>query len=244
MQFSDTSNKLGILQACERYCHLGDTGITSVTQILKEFTAHVNMVNRQVWHDIFMAYGGWQYDDSNQTDLPSGSTTLTTDQVSYALPTGAIGVRGIEVKGNGSTWYPLKPATEEMIRQYQAMGYFYSTSGQPEYYQMVGETIRVFPAANYTQASSFKVFFDRGSVAFASSDTTKTPGFASEYHDIIPIGASIEWMKIYEPNGATLANLRIDFKNLQDRIRQFYTSRFEQMFPPKLRVRDAMLEAM
>lgn len=187
-----------------------------------------------------MAYGGWQYDDSNQTDLPFASTTLTADQTTYALPTGALGVRGIEVKNTGSVWSSLLPITEEMIRERQAMGQFFSTSGTPQYYQLVGQTVRLFPASNYTQSASFKVSFDRGSVAFASTDTTTTPGFASEYHDIIPIGASIEWLKIKEPNSGTLANLRSDYAQLEKNLKDYYAYKFEQMFPPGLRVRDAV----
>lgn len=189
-----------------------------------------------------MSYGGWQYDDGNQTDLPFASTTLTADQVSYALPSGSLGVRGIEIKNAGAVWSPLLPITEEMIRERQAMGQFFNVSGVPMYYQMVGQTVRLFPAANYTQAASFKVSFDRGSVAFVYTDTTATPGFAAEYHDILPIGAAIEWLKIKEPNSATLTNLRIDYAALDKNLGEFYSSKFEQMFPPSLKIRDAMKE--
>ncbi len=244
MQFSDTSTKLGIIQACERYTNKGDAAISGNATLLAEFTAHINEIQRRVWNTIFSSYGGWQYDDSNQTDLPSASATITADQTSYSIPTGALTIRGIEVKNTGSVWTRLAPLTEEMIRERQAMGEFFKTSGSPQYFQLVGDSIRLYPASNYTQASSFKVFFDRGSVAFASGDTTKTAGFASEYHGILPLGAALEYLKIKLPGDGTTAQLRADYQEMMMNLSNYYSKRYLAMFPPRIRVRDAMQEAV
>lgn len=245
MVFSDTTGKLGIIQACERYTNSGDAGISGDTLLIKEFTAHANKSLRSVWHDIFMSYGGWQYEDSNQTDLPASTTNLVNSQNTYALPSTALTVRGIEVLlDDGTTWQQLKPITEEQIRDKQSMGEFCKTDGVPEYYQLVGSTVRLFPASNYAETSGFKVFYDRGSVAFASTDTTKTPGFASEYHDIVPIEASIEYLKVKTPGDATLAILRADAETLRQRIKSYYAKRWSQMFPPRITVRDVARDAV
>lgn len=233
-----------MIQACERYCNLGDAGISGDAQLLKEFTAHINQWGRKVWHMIFMAYGGWQYDDGNQLDLPAATTDLTANQTSIALPSSSLSVRGIEVKDTAGIWHALIAATEEQIREFQAMGEFHKTSGQPQYYQIVGQTVRLFPAADYTQSASFKVFFDRGSVAFSSDATSSTPGFVSEYHDILGIGASIEWLKIKQPTSGTLAILRGDLVEYELKLKAYYSMKFSQMFPPRLHVRDVMRDAV
>lgn len=240
--FSNTTTKGGIIQSCERFTGLGDTGISGNATYLKDFTAHINEINSRVWHMIFTSYGGWQYDDGNQTDLPAASDTLTSGQTSYALPSSALTVRGVEVKDEGGIWTQLKPLTEEMIRDRQSMGEFFKTSGSPEYYQLVGNTVRIYPASNYTQASSFKVFFDRASVAFASTATTETAGFASEYHGILPIGASIQYLIYKKPDSAVLAQLRADFAVYEKNIKQFYQERFRAMFPPRIRTADIIRE--
>lgn len=244
MQFSvTTTEKNGILQACERYMRFADAGITGNTARLAQFTNFINRHNRKVWHMIFSAYGGWQYDDANQTDLPAATATITADQTSYALPTGSLTVRGVEVKNTGGVWSGLLPITEEQIRERQAMGEFYKTSSQPLFYQLVGQTVRIYPASNYTQSSSFKVFFDRGSVAFLTTDTTKEAGFASEYHDILPIGASIDALTIEQPDSSTLALLRAEYADYEKKIKDFYQTKFSQMFPPRIRVRDVVRES-
>jgi len=240
--FNDTSTYLGIIQACEDYTNLGSTGISGNTVLLKTFTRHINEANSRVWSMIFESYGGWQYDDSNQTDLPAASDTLTADQTSYALPTGSLTVRGIEVKDTGGIWHKLTPITEEQIRDRQAMGEFYKTSATPLFYQIVGQTVRIFPAANWTQSASFKVFFDRGSVAFASTDTTATPGFAGEFHGILPIMASIQWLISKRPESGNLALLRQEEAAYIQRLKQFYQEKFHQMFPPRITTADIIRE--
>lgn len=242
MVFSDTTTKLGILQGAEDRSSLGDTGVTGNAYLLKIFTGYVNQWNRKVWHWIFEAYGGWQYDDANQTDLPAASATLTANQTTYALPLGALSVRGVEVKDTGGVWQTLTGITEEQIRERQALGEFFKTPSSPLFYQLVGQTVRIFPASNYTQTASFKVFFDRGSVAFASTDTTATPGFVSEYHDILPIGAALEYLKIKVPGSPTLPQLRLDTQELEKNIKTYYQRKFAEMFPPRITVRDSLRE--
>lgn len=245
MNFSvTTTEKNGMLQECERYCNLGSAGITGDTTKLADFTNFCNRASRGIWVDIFDSYGGWQYEDSNQTDLPASTATLTSGQLSYALPSGALTVRGIEVQNTSGIWHQLSPLTEERIRERQAVSEFHKTSGTPTYYQLIGNTLRLFPASDYTQASSLRVFYDRGSVAFATTDTTKTPGFDSEFHDLVSMIASYEYLKVKLPNDAVTNRLLNDVTLKRQSLKSTYSKKFAQMFPPRITVRDAMREAM
>ena len=243
MQYSQTSTeKNGILQACERFTRLGDAGITGTAATLAEFTNYVNLINRNTWVLIFRAYGGWQYDDGNQVDLPASTATLTSGQTSYALPTSALTVRGIEFKDQGGIWKQLRPITEEQIRDRNAMGEWNKTPGVPMYYQLVGQTVRIFPSANWTQADSFKVFYDRGSVSFLTTDTAETPGFASEFHDILPLGASCLWFEINTPDDLTYPVLKARYEQKKIDLVNFYQAKWSNMFPHRLGVRDSVRE--
>jgi hypothetical protein len=51
------------------------TGLNKTAKI-KTITRAVNEANRLIWAWIFQAYGGWQYDDGNQTTLPSATAAL------------------------------------------------------------------------------------------------------------------------------------------------------------------------
>lgn len=229
MQFSDTTNKLGLIQACERYTNLGDASISGNTTLLKEFTAHINESNRKVWTLIFKSYGGWIYDDSNQTDLPQGATDLVSGTSVYALPSGALTVNRVEAKDSNGNFQKLDPITQEMLDE--GVAEFNENDGTPKYYRLIGDTAELFPAPSYNSTGGFKVFYDRGAVDFASTDTTKTPGFASAFHNALAVCASMEWAKVKQPASASLKNLFVDWQKYEMDITEFYQSRWRDLKP-------------
>jgi hypothetical protein len=115
MVFSDTTNKNGAIQLCEFYCALGDGGISGDTTLLKRFTALLNIAGSEVWHLIFALNGGWKYDDSNYTDLPQATQTLTAGTAKYALPSTALTVARIEVLDSKGVYHKLEPMRLEEI---------------------------------------------------------------------------------------------------------------------------------
>ncbi len=238
MQFSNTTSLEGIIQNIEVMTDLGSAYISGNSTRLKEFTNLVNRVGHRVWHTIFMASGNWQYDDGNQTDLPSGVTDLSNGTSKYSIPSDALTVQRIDVKDNAGNWYKLYPMTKEELSN-QAVDEYMKNDGHPVSYRLVGNTIELFPATNYDSTGGMKVYFDRASVEFDSTDTTSTPGFASPYHEIIPIGASIEWLKIKQPASPTLQLLMNDYAKLDDSIRRFYGKRFKDYKPTISRVKQS-----
>jgi hypothetical protein len=238
MLYSDTTNKNGIIQTNELYCGLGDAGISGNSTLLKQFTNLNNIANSRIWHLLFMHNGGWKYDDSNNTDLPQATQDLTASTAKYALPTTALEVDRIEVKDASGTWRKLQPLNLEEITG--AIDEFYKTDGFPAAYRLVGSTIELFPApatASVTLTAGLKVYFVRGTSSFASSDTTKTPGFASEYHDMVPMKSSIEWLKINKPDSKTLLRLKEDDIKRELQLMEYETKKFRDKQPPKIRAR-------
>lgn len=223
MVYNDTSTNLGIIQASEDYCGLGLTGISGDTSKLKEFTRYANRANRKIWHWIFMSQGLWQYDDSNETDLPQAVANLVSGTAKYALPTDALTVRRIEIKNESGDWDEVLPITEKDI--VGGIEDYYESDNTPVEYRLIGNTIELFPAPNYASTGGLKVYFDRDSSDFAYTDTIKTPGFASPYHDLVAIGASLEWLKAKRPDTNTLAQLKEDWLRGEIEIKDFYSNR-------------------
>lgn len=244
VQFNVTSTeKSGLIQSCERKTNLPLAGISGDAARLVEFTNYINETGRIVWHIIFDSYAGWTYDDDNQTGVPETSQTLTSGTGDYLFPTGAIAISGIEVKDTSGIWSALSPITLEQIQDRSPESEFYKTNATPLFYRLVGDAIRLYPAPNWTQASSLKVYFNRGSVAFVSTDTTAAPGFASEYHDVLASGASLLWAKYKSSNPTLIKMLEDEYTTGLARIRDFYTRRLLSLFPPRIRVRDAFRDA-
>lgn len=231
MKFNSTTDRDGIIQEIERMTDLGIGYISGDTNRLADMTATVNRVNSRVWHSIFLATGNWSYDDSNNNDLPVATTALVVDQDNYTLPTESLTVERVEVKDEDNNWYRLTPIITEGING--AVDEFMDVSGRPSYYRVLGNIVYLHPASDYAQDASLKVYYDRESASFTTADTTKTPGFASPYHEIIPIKASIEWLKIKQPQSPTLPILLADEQKIDLAITQFYARRYKD-YKPKI----------
>lgn len=229
MVYSDTTNKEGIIQHIEIMTDLGLGYISGNTDNLKYFNSLINKVMSRVYHEIFMASRNWSYDDSSYTDLPVATTDLVLSQSSYALPETALTVKRVEVKDQAGQWTVLTPITEERIPE--AIDEFMDADSQPLYYTLKSNVITLYPATNYAQADSLKIYFDRVGLAFQYNDTTDTPGFASNYHEIVPLKAAIEWYKIKQPQSPTLQVLSIDEQKIDQAIKEFYGVRFKDKTP-------------
>lgn len=233
MVFSNTQTKAGIIQELERLCDLGQTYISGNSNVLAESVATINRINHRVWHTIFMSTGNWQYDDGGYTDLPQATANLVSGTAMYALPSDALTIHRIEVKNQNGDWELLNPITKEQLL---AVDEFLDTDSVPMYYRLVNNTIELFPAPNYASTGGLKAYFDRDSVDFATTDTTKTPGFASPYHEILPIKAAIEWYKVKQPQSPTLIQLQQDDLKLEKALKEFYGVRFKNLKPRITRV--------
>jgi hypothetical protein len=232
LQYSDTTNKLGIIQAEESYCELGDAGISGNSTLLKEFTRHNNVVAAKVWAWIFAASGFARYDDSNQTNLPQATQDISSGTGKYALPSEALTVVGAEfLRETGGTWTKLLPITDKEWTESYPAGEFGKDSGTPTYYKWLGDTLIFDLIPDFSVTAGLKIYFDRGSVSFASSDTTKTPGFAGEFHNVIPVGGSLEWLKVHKPDSAALRELKEDWLNYERAIKSFYAERWRDYAP-------------
>lgn len=238
MVFNNTTDLNGAIQFCELRTGLGNGGISGNATLLKQFTTLINEGSSKVWHIIFAMRGGWKYDDANNTDLPQASQSLTAGISKYALPTDALTVNRIEVLDANGIYQKLEPIRIEGIDG--AVDEFLKTDGLPRYYRLIGNTIEVFPAPSATAVtltSGIKVYFDRGSVAFVSTDTTKTFGFASEYHDIPPRKAVIEWMKIFKPESPSLGQFISDDITRVAQLEEYEARKWEDV-KPTLRTRQ------
>lgn len=218
------------------------TGMDNNTYALKAKTRDINTANKTVWSWIHEAYGGWLYDDSNNTtDFPTATASVVANQRDYTLPSELLTVRGVEIKTTGGVWQELRPTTEEKIRDIMSEKQFMITASQPMWYTPYSNSVKIYPATNYSQTSSILISYDRGTSNFASTDTTKTPGFASLFHESLAYGAGY-FFSLYKGIPQAL-RLQLDWEKWEKRIKQYYSERWAEMFPPRIDVIDAVREA-
>lgn len=149
----------------------------------------INNAYERVTSLIIKSDGRWQFDDTNQTDLPIATTALVADQQDYTLAVTHLRVTRVEIKDVSGNWRKLKPIDQEDLFD-TTLSDFQKTSGAPIYYDKIGNSIFLYPKPNYSQVASLKAYFQRGPASFTSGEVstgTKQPGFNSLYHDLIPL---------------------------------------------------------
>lgn len=244
MQYNSQSQSQDIVTMADR---LVKTDVNSFPLIDK--TLYANEAMRHIWSWIYQSYGGWIYDDKNYTDFPEATSNIVSAQRDYALPTNSAGIYGVECLING-VWTKLEPITLEQIQQTGSEGDFLSTSGNPRFYRLVSSSIKLYPTPNFSTSSALKVIYNRDVSAFATDDTTKTPGFDTLYHEAVPTYMAYKYAEIN-----TLSNVVSLAKNwdgnesvtgreggYKARIKRDYGQRFKEMFPARITVRDATQE--
>lgn len=216
MQVS-ASNSRGLLPDIDFLC-----GTTSTSYPTEDKIRNIN----QSWHEVSRiireAEYGWQYDDINAADFPIATTTLVHGQQDYELPDGAQGVEKVEVKDDSGDYGKLIQMDWHDIDI--AMSEFKETNGFPQYYDLIGDSVFLYPApssADVTTVSGLKLYFSRDITELATSATTATPGFATPYHRILSLDAAI----MFEQDASQLAK----FVDMRDRLTKsmikFYSSR-------------------
>lgn len=205
MQFSDTTNKLGLIQDCEFWTGLGDTGISGTASLLKDFTRLINERYSSATAAILGVNKRFHWDDSNHTDLPIGTFNLVKSQSQYsilvALPDTNqdwLTIERVEIYQEDGNTKLLTPLDKSEVGI--AWDEFQETDGTPQYFDFDGFSLKIKPAPSYNYTNGGIIYAKRAPLYFASSDTTKKPGFASIYHSLLSIGASADWCLVNKPD--------------------------------------------
>jgi hypothetical protein len=201
LQFSDTSTKLGLIQECEDLVFGNYGDISGNTDRLYQFTRLMNEALNRVTSLILKSDGRWQFDDSNNTDLPIGTTDLVTtagsEQQDYEFSVSHLKVLGVEVLNADGNWVNLSPLDQlDLVNTGNSVTDYLKTPGMPQYYDKIGRSIFLYPkplAAAVTETGGLKVRFQRPPSYFVYNDTTKVPGFNSLYHRLVALIASRDY---------------------------------------------------
>lgn len=241
MVFSDAGGGQGLIQDVDFRL-----GTDSTEYSTADKTRNINARYSEVWALIFDAYGGWTFMDDNisgvsgnvtpgANDGPYADVAIVSGTGVYALPAGTLVVKGVQVlQPNGGTWgVPLVPLTYEEFIQKGGDAFFTSSTGVPWAYMLQGDVIRLLPAPNYSQSASLRVFFDQDISNFAVGDTTKVPGFASPFHNLLSIGAALDYAiaNTLQKKAANLASL---WGTRTAQLKSFYEKRFKNKWPGKI----------
>jgi len=142
---------------------------------------------------ILFADDKWDFDSTNATDFPIGTTDILSAQNDYEFDDDFLVIKAVEVQDANGNWKKLKPIDNLSLEEQEAMSTLTENTGTPEYYDKVGGSLFLIPTPNYNRRlveeteAGLKVYFQRNIDYFTTNDTTKEPGFAKHLHKYIPL---------------------------------------------------------
>lgn len=191
MVFSDAAGGAGIVEDID---FLLNTTVANYP--LAQKTRNINRRYDETVALILQSDSRWEWDDSNQTDLPIATSNLVDSQQDYQIAGGTfLKILRVEVKDSAGNFFLLYPISEHDV-QSQALSEFQKTPGRPIYYDKQGDSIFLYPkpSSNLTTLTGgLKIYYQRGPSYFAVSDTTKAPGFSPLFHRILSLGAALDY---------------------------------------------------
>lgn len=222
MVFSDTSTKLGLIQDCEQLIFSNYADISGNADRLYDFTARINRAYDKLATIIMSVDGRWQFDDTNYTDFPVGSTALVANQQDYTLDVEFLDIVKVLVLDQSGNKILL-----ESLDINDPVGKMYLTSATsssiPRFYDKTGGTIMLYPAASYAKAAGLIVHYRRKASYFAYTDTTKAVGVPAIFHRYLSLEASLDYAISKQMNGKN--DLAERMKEMTASIEEWYSKR-------------------
>lgn len=191
MQFSDTINNSGIVEQTRAMMRVDATQWPT--------WRIVNSVNN--WLDFVAGYAigadrRFQWDDTNHTKLPVGTTNLVANQSDYSFlrdeqGNSIITLTGIDILDPNGNYRKLVPrnfgdtdeAEDELLR----------VAGLPTEYDKIADNIaRLTPKPISSVTAGLKFYFQRTPSYFVVTDTVKEPGVSPLLHRGFVIAAAYD----------------------------------------------------
>lgn len=231
MQFSDITNKTGLVEDIDFICATDSTSFPLADK--------ARLMNRYVYKavtKIISVNKTWNYVDTNTGKLAWSFADLVAGQPDYSLPTNLLKLEGVSVLDSAGNWVVLKPRDKSRMPSDPVE--YLETDGLPKEYDISGNSVLLYPApaaADVTITQGLKVFLSKEIDAFTAADTTQEPGFPEAFHRICSWGPSYEWLLLNgDQNKAAVAKTEVE--QLLMELGQFYSDRNVE---EKTRIRPA-----
>lgn len=228
LQYSDTTNKLGLLQDCEFSLNFQDGAITTDTSYLKPtITRLLNIWYQKIITMIFASQDGMTWDDSNASDYPIATTSLVANQQDYQLPVSLnlLRVQTVNVSyDGGTTWHRASPFNKnESIQPLDTTDIADNFTIANPFYSIENNALFLYPLPTANSTNGLKIWFQRGPLEFNTSDTTKQPGIDPAFHGMISCGASMDYA--ITKNLPQKEDLKQKMADWEARLRVYYGSK-------------------
>ncbi len=208
MIWNDTTNGQGLIQGSEADCGLGATGISSDTQLFKDFTRWGNDWHKRAFSHVMLAFDGHDLDDPGYNTAPTGTFTGRTDGVYIFDSTYKfLKLKLAEFSFDGTNYVrgsAFDDAQTDISVKDPNVGSKFSASS-PQY-DLIASGFKQYPLFTQAQVTAgAKVYVEwyRAPREFATSGTDNyEPGLDLQFHKVVQLGMSWEYCSLYLPEKA------------------------------------------
>lgn len=194
MQYSDTTNKNGIVQLAEWGLGLPDGAISGDTYNLAIFTSLANSAQFDLMRAIMRHRDGWDIDDTTYTDYAIATTPLVANQRDYPFPTNLLKINRVDISYDGTNYYRVNPIDSAEI------GYGIGNDEKVDEkfsvteprYDVRANSLFLYPRADSADGY-IRIEYDREIDKFETTDTTKEPGIDETFHDLLVLNIKLRW---------------------------------------------------
>lgn len=223
MVFSNTSTLNGILEQTRDLMRVDSTQWS--TQKV------VNSTNN--WLDVVTGYAigadrRFQFDDTNHTKLPIGTTNLVANQAEYSFLTDEQGntilnLTRIDILDSTGLYRQLMPIDQAQLNGV-ALDEWNKTANKPLYYDKIADNIiKLYPKPATSVTAGLKFYFQRTPSYFVAADTTKQPGVPPLLHRGFVVASAYDGALALGLNN--LQPLSVEMQKEQAKMEQHFSNR-------------------
>ena len=222
LQFSDTTNRTGIVEMIE--LRTGTQSSTSSSYPLKVKTVDVNSALDNFISIAQKVSPSIKFDDTNYATEPKYTINLVSGTQAYTFTTDALSaqitaVDRVEIITASGAKKRLQPLNRDNITDI-GLGSYEAVNGEPNEYEIVGKTINLYPAPNYNSTNGLILYTERTGSYFVSTDTTKVAGIPNLFHEYLVIRPSYYYCA---KKGLPQAKfLQIEVDKMEETIGEYY----------------------
>ncbi len=187
MQFNPTDKSDSIVADID-FLLFGDSSVLNTSYSLVDRTRNVNISYDEVVAVLFRADPNFMWDDTTNTDFPIAKLALEANRDDYVLPDASLVFNRVRVKDPNGTYVTLSPKLRREFSDSEL-----DATGTPSGYYKIDNAVILVPTPDYGATLGVEIEFQRGANHFVSTDTTKKPGFAAQFHQFLSVSASLRY---------------------------------------------------
>jgi len=180
MQFSESTYSQGLVEDT-RFL----VSANSVTYPIADLTRNLNRRWDEAKVLLYLSDGRWQSAESTY------ALNLVSGTQGYTIPRAHIKLNRVEVMDSAGSWTRVEPIDKSDVPT--TITDFESTDGVPQYYELTGQTINLYPAPSYASTGGLKWWYQGVPDYFETTDTTAEPDIIQLVDRYLSVGAALDY---------------------------------------------------